>query len=532
MFKVFTKYFLLLIFFSIASCAKRGTITGGKKDTIAPVLKSSLPKNNNVKFIGNKIILNFDEYVKLKNIDKQLIVSPPLKYKSEIFPSTPSKQITIKIKDTLQPNTTYSFNFGQSIEDNNEANPYKQFKYVFSTGNYLDSLAIAGKIKDALNQKEDHFVTVMLYEANNKLKDSAVYKEIPRYLTNTLDSLKFFKIDNIKPGKYKLLAIKDKNGNNKFDPREDKIGFQKNYITIPNDTVFQLELFKEKLSFKALKPKQISGNQILMPFEGDFNNIKVVLKNGESILPTIVTKFEKKDSLQIWYKPVKSDTLKLLVTREKFLENFKFKIKDQKKDTLNFIPSHTDEIDFRSTFSIRSSVPISKIDKSKIKLTRKDSTVVDFEPLYDEINQSLKINFKKEPSEKYVFFAFPGAILDYLDRKSDTIKFKFTTQKTTDFGNLKVVLEKVNRFPVLVEILNSSGKIIAKEFSEKNTSIEFNLIEPEKYTLRLIYDDNKNKEWDSGNYLQKIQAEEVIYFPKVIDVRANWDVEQNFDLSK
>jgi uncharacterized protein (DUF2141 family) len=532
MIKIFSKYFFILVFFATASCAKRGTITGGKKDTIAPILKSSSPKNNSVKFVGNKIILNFDEYVKLKNIDKQLIVSPPLKYKSEIFPLTPSKEITIKIKDTLQPNTTYSFNFGQSIEDNNEANPYKQFKYVFSTGNYLDSLSIAGKIKDALNQKEDHFVTVMLYEANNKFKDSAVYKEIPRYLTNTLDSLKFFKIDNIKPGKYKLLAIKDKNGNNKFDPREDKIGFQKNYITIPNDTVFQLELFKEKLPFKALKPKQISSNQILLPFEGDYKNFKVVLKSGETILPTLVTKFEKKDSLQIWYKPVKSDSLKLLVTREKFIENFKFKIKDQKKDTLSFSASHTGEIDFRTTFSIRSSVPVSKFDKSKMKLIRKDSTLVDFEPIYDELNQVLKINFKKEPLEKYAFFAFPGAILDYLDRKSDTIKCKFTTQKTTDFGNLKVVLEKVNRFPVLVEILNSSGKIIAQEFSEKNTSIEFNLIEPEKYTLRLIYDDNKNKEWDSGNYIQKIQAEEVIYFPKVIDVRANWDVEQNFDLSK
>jgi Bacterial Ig-like domain len=532
MFRDTLKYFFIIILFTITSCAKRGTITGGKKDTIAPVLKSSFPKNNSIKFVGNKIILNFDEYVKLKNVDKQLIVSPPLKYKSEIFPSTPSKEITIKIKDTLQPNTTYSFNFGQSIEDNNEANPYKQFKYVFSTGNYLDSLSIAGKIKDALNQKEDHFVTVMLYEANNKLKDSAVYKEIPRYLTNTLDSLKFFKIDNIKPGKYSLLALKDKNGNNKFDPKEDKIGFQKQYITIPNDTVFQLELFKEKLPFKALKPKQTSGNQILLPFEGDYRNTKVILKNGETILPTIVTKFDKKDSLQVWYKPIKSDSLKLIVTREKFLENFKFKIKDQKKDTLSFIPSHTNEIDFRTTFSIRSSVPITKFDKTKMKLTQKDSKLVDFEPIYDDINQELKINFKKDPSEKYAFLAIPGAILDYLDRKSDSIKFKFNTSKTTDFGNLKVVLEKVNRFPVIVEILNSSGKIVAVEFSDKKTTIEFNLIEPEKYTLRLIYDDNKNKEWDSGSYLKKLQAEEVIYFPKVIDVRANWDVEQSFDLSK
>ena len=157
--KIRTIFILLAL--TVIGCAKRGSISGGTKDTIAPVLKASFPKNLSVNFKGNEINLTFDEYVKLKNINKQLVVSPPMKYNPVVSPMTPSKMITIKIKDTLQENTTYSFNFGQSIEDNNEGNPYNQFQYVFSTGSYIDSLKVGGAIKDALNKKEDSFVSVM-----------------------------------------------------------------------------------------------------------------------------------------------------------------------------------------------------------------------------------------------------------------------------------------------------------------------------------------------------------------------------------
>jgi hypothetical protein len=124
----FTLLFLLLL---LISCAKRGTIDGGVKDTIAPVLKISFPPNYSTNFKGNTIKLTFDEYVKLKNINKQLIISPPMSKSPTILPQTASKYISVKFNDSLQANTTYSMNFGESIEDNNEGNPYRQFKYVF-----------------------------------------------------------------------------------------------------------------------------------------------------------------------------------------------------------------------------------------------------------------------------------------------------------------------------------------------------------------------------------------------------------------
>jgi hypothetical protein len=245
---------------AFVSCAKRGTITGGLKDTIAPKMVSSLPKNYSTNFNGKDIKIYFNEYVKLKNVNKQLIISPPMKRQPEILPYTASKYITIRIKDTLQPNTTYSFNFGKSIEDNNEGNPYQQFKYVFSTGSYIDSLALNAKVKDAFDLKVADYVTLMLYEVNEKYTDSLIYKQAPRYITNTLDSLKVVKFENIKEGKYQLIALKDVNSNNKFDPKTDKIGFQKEYITIPNDTLYELELFKETTPFKAVNVSQASGS--------------------------------------------------------------------------------------------------------------------------------------------------------------------------------------------------------------------------------------------------------------------------------
>ncbi|MCZ8331719.1 MAG: Ig-like domain-containing protein [Flavobacterium sp.] len=527
------KYILRLLFlFSLlitASCAKRGNITGGDKDTIAPVLTASFPKNLSTNFTAKEIVLNFDEYVKMKNINKQLIVSPPLKYPPEILPMNASKKITIKIKDTLQPNTTYSMNFGQSIEDNNEGNPYSQFKYVFSTGSYIDSLKLNVKVKDAFEKKTDNFVSVMLYEINEKYTDSTIYKETPSYITNTLDSLQIVTLDNIKAGKYLLIALKD-NGNNKYNPKSDKIGFQKDYITIPNDTIFELELFKEVLDFKAIKPTQASGNRILVGYEGKPKGTKVSVKNGETEIPSIVTQFPKKDSLQVWYKPMKVDSLLVSVEKDNFKKEFWTKIKDQKKDSLKISPAFTGIISLRERYALNSSIPLVKFDKSKISIINKDSVAVNFTTAYDEFEQKMFLDFKLEPQEKYSIKAFPGAMTDFYDNVNDTLSYKLTTRNMADYGYIKVTLENAKRFPIIVELTDKDGKVKATAVTENNPVVEFFALEPNTYTLRVIYDDNKNGVWDTGNFLEKRQSEQVIYFPEEIKLNPNWDRIYNFKL--
>lgn len=531
------KYISFLLVLSMISCAKRGSITGGLKDTLAPVLISSTPKNLSTDFKENEITLTFDEYIKLKNINKQLIISPPMKYEPLITPNNVSRFITIRLRDTLQPNTTYSLNFGQGITDNNEGNAYNQFKYVFSTGSYIDSLSLNGKIKDAYEKNVDNFVSVMLYEVNDKFKDSVIYKENPRYITNTLDSMRTFKFENLKAGKYLLLALKDKGSNNKFNPKDDKIGFFKSYITVPNDTVYEVELFKETLPLKTFKPIQASGNRLLLPYEGtqNFKNSKpkIILKNNSEVLETIVTQFPKKDSLQVWYKPLKADSLSLEVDRESYKKRFTVKIKDQKKDTLSIKAVQNGIINFRDRFTLETETPLVKFDKSKIRLVNKDSVAVDFTTEYDEFDQKLYIDFKKEPLEKYHFTFFPGALTDFYEKANDTLQYKLTTKEYEDYGNLVVNLLNVKRFPIIVEITNKKGdKILASDYSEGNTKLEFSHIEPDSFTIRVIYDDNKNKIYDTGNYLEKRYPEEVNYLQEGFDVRSNWDWQQTFDLSK
>jgi len=529
------KYILFLLVLVMASCAKRGSITGGLKDTLAPVLNASFPKNYSTNFKGTEIKLTFDEYIKLKDLKKQLIISPPLKNEPLILPTSVSKYITIKINDTLQPNTTYSFNFGQSIEDNNEGNPYRQFKYVFSTGAFIDSLSLRGNVKDSYDKEVESFVSIMLYDVNDAFNDSVVYNENPRYVTNTLDSLKTFKLENLKAGKYLLVAMKDYNANNKFNPKKDKIGFKKQFITIPTDSVQELKIFKEELPFKAYKPIQASGNRLILPYEGQADDVKITLKNGASIIPTIVTKFPKKDSLQVWFKPLKVDSLAMAVAKDKYKADFNFKFKTQKKDSINITAVQSGTLNFREQFTLESSTPLTTFDNSKIKLLNKDSVSVAFTTKYDDFNQQLFFDFKREASENYTLQMMPEAVIDYLERPNDTLNFKIATKNLSDYGNLAVNLQNVKRFPVIIELTNEKGDVLATESrsvgTENSSKVAFNLIEPALFWLRIIYDDNKNKKWDSGNYLEKRQAEEVIYFSKAVDVRANWDVEQAFDLS-
>ena len=528
----FFKCFLLILVLSVIGCAKRGTITGGSKDTLAPVLRNSLPKNGSVNFTGKEIKLYFNEYVKLKNVGKQLVVSPPMKRPPEILPNNASKIITIKLRDTLQPNTTYSFNFGQSIEDNNEGNALAQFKYVFSTGNYIDSLALKASYKDALEKKSDHFISIMLYEVNEKYNDSTIYKETPKYITNSLDSLKIVTLENLKQGKYRLIALKDENKNNKFDPKKDKIGFIKDFITIPNDTLYQMELFKERLPFKAFKPTQTSGNRAVVGYEGNLKDVHYNVKRGSEAIPFKVTQLAKKDSVQIWFKPIKNDSISISISKNNYVSNFGLKLKDQKKDTLSLLLERSGILPFREKLAINASIPLLKIDNSKIKLVNKDTVSIPFKTNYDEWKQQLVFDFDRQPLEKYAITVLPGAVTDFYERTNDTIKSAFTTQNTTDYGNLRVILENVKRFPVIVELTDKDGKILATHYSEKETTIDFNLVEPAKFTLRLIYDDDKDGLWTPGNYIEKRLSEEVIYFSKEIDVRANWDVIQPFDVGK
>jgi len=524
--------FLTVLFLSVllTSCAKRGFITGGSKDTIPPIIKLTIPKNFTTKFNANEIILSFDEYVKLKDVNKQLIISPPMAKQPDISPLIATKQIKIKLKEDLLPNTTYSFNFGQSIQDNNENNVLQQFKYIISTGEYIDSLSLKGVIKDAYSKKVDNFVSIMLYEKDEKYSDSIVYKEKPRYITNTLDSAKTFVLNNLKAGKYMLVALKDVNNNFKFDSKIDKIGFYNQTITIPDSSVYQLELFKEEQPLTTNRPFQSANNKITIGYNGKLQKPTIELKTNSETLPITVTQLHKKDSLQVWFKPQTLDSLQLKFKQHNYSKDYTVMLKSQKTDTLTITPSNNTVLHFRETFSVLSSTPLVKIDESKIQFTNKDSVAVNFKTIYNKETQQIDFDFTKEPLEKYKIILNKGAFTDMFDTVNDSVTYNFNTKNASDYGNLKLNLTGVRAFPIIIELTDSKGNVKAAAYSTKETTIDFNLLEPLLYIVRIIYDDNKNGVWDTGNYLNRKQTEEVFYNSIDIDVRTNWDVNQTINL--
>lgn len=526
--------YLCLLLIALTGCAKRGTITGGPKDTLAPIITRSSPANMTTGFTGKQIRIDFNEFIKIKDVNKQLVISPPMNNAPDITPmGNASRYITIKLKDTLLPNTTYSFNFGQSITDNNEGNPYSQFKFIFSTGTYIDSLTLNGRIKDACNKKPDNFVTVMLYEANETFNDSTIYNEKPRYVTNTLDSMVNYSLQNLKEGKYYLFALKDQSSNYKFDPKSDKIAFLKDPITIPTDTVYQLELFKEQQPFRFIKPVQATSNRIIAGYEGRVKpgDIKATVTNGNDEVKTMITKIHDKDSIQVWLpRNIKADSLTVALTHKDSVKSFNVRFKEMKvADSLTVAAALSGNISFRDKFTLTPSTPIISIDESKISLRDKDSVAVKYTMAYNEYEQKLEFDFPREESDKYTFTLLPGALKDFYEKENDSLTYTLTTSTKDQYGNLRISLANVKRFPIILDILNAKGEPIITEYSTEQTKFVFDGIPADKYTVRIIYDDNGNKEWDTGSYMEKRQPEEVFYFAKELEVRINWDVEETID---
>jgi hypothetical protein len=166
-----------------------------------------------------------------------------------------------------------------------------------------------------------------------------------------------------------------------------------------------------------------------------------------------------------------------------------------------------------------------------MSLVNKKLEPIAFTSEYDEFQQVLYLNFKRDADEEYQFKLKAGAVTDFFEKANDSLNFKINASSLENYGNLIVNLQNAKRFPVLVELTNDKGETIFSNYSEKQTTLDFSLIQPAKYTLRAIYDDNKNKVYDPGNFLAKQYAEEVIYYSKEVEVRANWDVVQAFDLS-
>jgi len=525
----------LLSFVLVISCAKKGSITGGEKDEIPPKFVKALPPNFSTNFEANEIRIYFDEYIKLDDPQKQIIISPPMEPKPTITPlGGASKYIKIKFLDTLIKNTTYSINFGKSIVDNNEGNPNPFFRYVFSTGNSLDSLSIRGIVRDAIEKEVESSITVALYEVDSTYSDSIIFSEVPRYITNTLDSISF-EINNIREGSYKLIALKDVASDYKYQPKQDKIGFYEKIVKLPADTanVFTVDLFKEVLEFKVLTPKQASKNSYFFGYEGKTSSfdVKIVSDTPENFeFRTFMDR--KKDTLHYWFRPFfEADSLVFEVNDHKnYKDTLVGRFKDQYKDSLILNNNTKGSLPFNKEFTLYSNTPIDNINEKLISLIDKDSVKTPFSVQLDKVNNEATFKFERKENNSYQMQLLPEAVTDFIGNVNDTINFNFRTKKLADYGTIFLTLQNVKEFPLLVQLTDEKGDFIIEKTTDNLNTLVFDNLDPGKYNIRVIFDSNKNREWDTGNFLKNIQAEKVVYYPQSIEVRANWELKQTFVL--
>ena len=522
----------------INSCAKRGTPTGGPVDSIPPVLVNASPKLNSVNFDSEEIKLTFDEFVKLDNVQDQLIISPPIEKTSyEVKPlSGVTKKVFLKFLDSLESKTTYTVNFGNAIKDNNEGNPLTFFNYVFSTGETIDSLYVKGNISDAYNFETDNYVSLHLYRIDSIFKDSIIFKDRPTYIANSLDSTSY-QFQNLSEGKYLIIALKDIDNNYFFDPFYDKIGFIDSLITLPRDSIIDFKLFKEETKLIWDKPHFINSEKIGFGYYGKLNlkNIEIESFIPDSVQYTFTKEYEK-DTLNIWLSRNSFDSLNFnLINKDTTkLVTVKFdRARDTLIDSLSLNPKINNLIHLKETFKISSNIPIRNIVDSLINIRDIDSLKVPFTTSINDNLDELDIIFDVSPSDKYKIFILPEAIKDIRGVINDTLEYNVVSQTIEDYGNVYLDVVRNSESIFILHLINSNGEII-REFSNvsKNTIYNFEYIRPGNYTFRLIEDINNNGIWDTGNYLRRIKPEPVYYFPNEIEIRANWDLNETFDLNQ
>lgn len=516
---------LLGIVLVVLGCANRGTPSGGEKDVEPPIIVKTEPENLSTNFNAKEIRIYFDEYVKFKDLQKQLIISPPMDPEPEITPlGLASKYISIKILDTLLANTTYAINFGTSVVDNNENNPYPYLRYVFSTGDYIDSLSVSGYIKNSLEKKPDDFVSVMLYEVDSAFTDSILYKQKPRYITNTLDSTTNFTLENLKAGKYMMVALKEENANYTFEQKTDKIAFVNDFITVPVDTTYVLNLFKEVPDFRATRPFLVSGNRIGFGYEGDADDMQIdLLSSVSDDYESVLTKDAERDTLYYWFKPDQEvDSLLFKVTNKEYIDTLKVNLRALDKDSLTVLPSGPRTLRLTEDYKLEGTVPFAVIDQSKISILDKDSINMPFSTSFDKSSNTYSFSFGKTELNNYNIQALPEAFTDFFGVQNDTLNFTTRTKEQSDYGNIRVNLRNAV-YPVIVQLIDQKGEVIMENYATDPGPIDFIDVNPGKYDLRAIFDTNQNGKYDTGNYLLKRQPERVSYYPELDDVRAYYD---------
>lgn len=521
-----SKLFPLLTGILLSSCAQIIPPTGGDKDIQPPTLLFANPANETVNFNSSVIELQFDEYIQLKDVNQELLISPPLKSRPRIIQK--KRGLFVYFEEELLPNTTYSLNFGQSISDLNEGNVLP-FRYVFSTGSVLDSMFIAGKVIDAQTGEGVSGAKVMMYDRNI---DSLPLTERPLYFSKSSKD-GTFRATNMKAGDYKVFVLEESNGNYLYDSEDERIAF--NEIPVASVSVdslaapLRLMLAAEYHQPKFIDFQRSDSTGLLVVFPNKpWADVSVNYAGPGSVM---YHKDSSSDSLRVWIDnellPGKHEVI--ISNNEIAIDTLEIEVFADLNKKLpvkcltgpRFKPSEGIE------FSTDPRVKVLDIDLVQLL---EDSISIPFDLKAGSWPGTWEVSSNFKDLRTYELSVNPSAIT-YGYKTNDTLVCKSSVHPADFYGNLNLNMQSVVCSNCIIQLLDGKGQIISSSaLTAEYQKLTFKDLLPDNYKLRILKDRNSDGIFSTVKYLQGVQPEEYMYYPKPINVRSNWDMEITWEL--
>jgi hypothetical protein len=538
-----SRYFLQLLslFFvltAVFSCANVQKPQGGPRDRTPPKLLKATPPNMTRNFTAKQVVLTFDEYFTLKNQSQEITMSPVQEKTPEYKVKT--KSIVINFRDSLKKNTTYVINFGKAIADVNEGNVLQNFTYVFSTGPHIDSLSISGSVTNTLTNEKEKEVTVMLIPVN---QDSIIFgKKKPSIYAST-DTSGNFSLNNLHESDYRIYALKESSPNKIYDNDNELIAFLKKPIHLRRDTSgIHLNLFKQvpvkfRLPDRRFDP---ADGRMFFTFNRPLEDPSIKITYPPALDDQKITEFNKtRDTAFVYMRNMDFDSIRVaFLEKGKGLDTIYLRKgrKETFKRTINFTYNinANNLIKPGSDLVFNSTIPIASFDPSLITLTEDSVSVANYDLQKDTGSyKKFTIKYPWKQGSHYLLIFDENAFTDIYGDKNKKSQKGFYMDKPENYGNLtlKVTVPDTS-ISYLVELLNSQKQILRSDQINRTKSIIYKNYITGKYKIRVVYDDNHNGKWDSGNVKQKRQPENIWLMTGEITLRPNWDAEQAVDIPK
>ncbi|HNT80308.1 MAG TPA: Ig-like domain-containing protein [Bacteroidia bacterium] len=518
--------FSFLTFF-LYSCASKVMPEGGAKDTQAPKVLYSEPKNFSTLYFGSKIEIHFDEYIQLADAEKNIIVTPLSDSLPEI--KVKNKSINIIFPKENKSNTTYTINFGKSIKDLNEGNVLDNFRYVFSTGAFLDSLKIQFRVKEIESGLAAKDFLVMAFKSN---EDSVLFKYKPDYYSRTNDQGEAV-IENMASGSYQIFALKDENNNYRYDNEKEHIAFYPQRLDLPFDQVIQFKSYQPEWPSYIKSSAAVGFGKSLIILNKAHHSAKV------SFFDSVVYAYRwnaRLDSLEFWYNAPVNDyvSFNLLLNDETNLTDSVFIASKQKTtaDKVLVIPAlFQSGLYYQDSLLLKLSTPAISINKDSIELHSSDSVPLSIEIILQDSHRLLIVHQWMKDS-MYQLKLFPGAIKTIDGRSnSDTLVYNFNILNDDVWGNLELRFKAPDlAIPYILELYSEQGALVTKKIASAEERITFIHLNPGVYKLRCIADMNSNQKWDQGDLRNLSPAENIIHYESPLNIRANWDLELEWEI--